>query len=117
MKVFVQHGDNPGRGSFLRSIFCLSDDDSGNAADERKRRQQILRLSSFAVIDLALQQRIVVDQHKIGRRFRMTNQEFVFGRDQQYCKRRLVPVCPKPVAQCVPEPERFRQTNAVGVSE
>src|SRR5882724_584873 len=80
VEVFVKHSYNPGCGSFLSGVFSLTDDDSRDAT-HRKRRQQIRWLSSLAIIDFALQQRVVMDQREIRRRFWMTDQELVFRRD------------------------------------
>src|SRR6476661_3006503 len=61
VKVLVQEGDNPGSGSFLRSILSLSDDDGWNDAEDRKGCQQTRRLRPPPVVNLALQQWVVVD--------------------------------------------------------
>ncbi len=46
----------------------------------------------------------------------MANEKLVVCRDQQNCKRRLVPIWPKTVAQVVADPKRFGQTDAIYVT-
>src|SRR6476646_6341459 len=61
VKVLVQESDNPRSGSFLRSILSLADNDCWNAADDRNGCQQTRRLGAPQVVNIALQQRVVVD--------------------------------------------------------
>src|SRR5690242_15157426 len=109
MEMFVEECDDPGRRRFRGRVFSLSDNDRGSrvTADRGKRRQQSHREGSLTKVNVALQQRIVSEQRKVGRWLWVAHEELVFGSDQQHGEGRVGPIRPDTIADEAIESKRL----------
>src|SRR5262249_31229976 len=114
MKVFVQQRDHPGCRGLDPGVLCLTDDHRGDhCVVEWKRRQKRHWEVSLAIVNIALQQRVVSHLHKTRGGFWVANEELVIRSDEQNGERGLAPIRPYAITNLVGKLESFSQSNAI----